>query len=131
MKKQNYQRQSIILALLATCSATTPIADTHVRNSPVATTQESTVFYDSFAVNFGLHGYAGALAPTAIESPQISYQSLAYGPAIHSYPQLGERPAAALNVTYVSPAYGQFIYGYPAAGAEPDELGKLPSIVIE
>jgi len=131
MKKQNYQRQSIILALLATCSATTPIADTHVRNSPVATTQESTMFYDSFAVNFGLHGYAGALAPKAIENPQISYQSLAYGPAIHSYSHLGKRPATAWNVTYVSPAYGQFIYSYPAAGAEPDELGKLPSIVIE
>lgn len=131
MRTDNYKSRSIMVAMLAVCSAATLNAETYVGESPLATTSRSAMFYNSFAVNFGLHGYAGALAPTQIHNPEISYQSLAYGPAIHSYPQLGEQPPMAWNLTYVSPAYGQFIYGYPAAGAEPDETGNVPSIVIE
>lgn len=129
MKTNRYEYRSIVMALLAMAAGS--VLGGENTGDRTATAQDAAVFYHSLAVNFGLPGYTGVLAPARVLSPTISYQSLAYGPAIHGYPQWGEQPGTAWNMTYVSPAFGQYIYSYPAAGDEPDRTGRLPSIIIE
>lgn len=131
MKINQYQCRSLVMTVLVFISASVLGADTYRNQQRSATAPGSAMFYNSFAVNFGLHGYTSALVPARVLSPTVSYQNLAYGPAIYSYPQLGDQLEIAWNVIYVSPAHGQIIYGYPGVGDEPEDTGRGPSIIIE
>jgi len=59
-------------------------------------------------------GYAPNPAPAwKVQDAEIIYVSLAYGPAIYSYPSNVSHHHTAFNVEYVDTAYGPAIYSYP------------------
>jgi hypothetical protein len=61
-----------------------------------------------------------------VRNPQIVYVDRAYGPAIYSYPRVGQDIVTPFNVRYVNTAFGPAIYSYPGVYNEPGRAESWP-----